>query len=76
MSNFSMKVATSVAVLGGIVAAATSASAALNLPTQSCSYMFSKNMRLNSSGTDVMNLQKVLNMYPQTQVSASGAGSP
>lgn len=75
MSNFSMKVATSVAILGGIVAGATSASAALNLAPQSCSYMFNTNMKLGSIGTDVMNLQKVLNMYPQTMVSASGAGS-
>ncbi len=76
MQNFSMKVATSVAILGGIVASAVSASAALNLAPQSCAYSFSTNMKLNSRGTDVMNLQKVLNMYPQTQVAVSGAGSP
>ena len=76
MQKFSMKVATSVAILGGIVASAVSASAALNLPTMSCSYMFNTNMKLNSRGADVMNLQKVLNMYPQTQVAATGAGSP
>lgn len=66
MSKFSMKMATSVAVIGGMMAAAVSASAALNLPTQNCSYMFNTNMRLGSRGTDVMNLQKVLNAYPQT----------
>ncbi len=76
MSKFSMKIATTVAVIGGIAAGAVSASAALNLPTMSCSYMFNTNMRLGSRGTDVMNLQKVLNMYPQTQVAATGAGSP
>ena len=76
MSKFSIKIATSVAIIGGIVAGAVSASAALNLPTMSCSYMFNTNMKLGSRGTDVMNLQKVLNMYPQTQVSTSGAGSP
>lgn len=71
-----MKMATSVAIIGGIVAGAVSASAALNLPTMSCSYMFNTNMKLGSRGTDVMNLQKVLNMYPQTQIASSGAGSP
>lgn len=76
MSNFSMKLATSVAILGGIVASAVSASAALNLPTQSCSYSFNTNMKLNSRGANVMNLQKVLNGWSQTIVSASGAGSP
>lgn len=76
MSKFSMKIATSVAVIGGIVAGAVSASAALNLPTMSCNYMFNTNMKLGSRGTDVMNLQKVLNMYPQTQVATTGAGSP
>jgi len=76
MHKFSMKIATSVAIIGGIAAGALSASAALNLPTMSCSYMFNTNMRLGSKGTDVMNLQKVLNMYPQTQVAATGAGSP
>jgi hypothetical protein len=76
MSKFSMKIATTVAVVGGLVAGAVSASAALNLPTMSCSYVFNTNMRLGSTGTDVMNLQKVLNMYPQTQISTSGAGSP
>lgn len=76
MSKTQMKIATSVAIIGGMMAAAVSASAALNLPTQNCSYSFSTNMKLGSRGTDVMNLQKVLNMFPQTQVAASGAGSP
>lgn len=71
-----MKMATSVAVIGGIVASAVSAQAALNLPTQSCAFTFNTNMKLGSRGTDVMNLQKVLNMYPQTRVAESGAGSP
>jgi hypothetical protein len=71
-----MKVATSVAIIGGIVAGAVSASAALNLPTMSCSYSFNTNMKLGSRGQSVMDLQKVLNMYPQTQIAESGAGSP
>jgi hypothetical protein len=76
MSKTQMKIATSVAIIGGMIVSAVSASAALNLPTMSCSYTFNTNMKLGSRGTDVMNLQKVLNMYPQTRVAATGAGSP
>ncbi len=76
MIKHSMKAVAIAAVVGGMIAGAVSASAALNLPTQSCSYVFNTNMKLGSRGTDVMNLQKVLNMYPQTQIAVSGAGSP
>jgi hypothetical protein len=76
MSKTQMKIVATATIIGGMMAGAVSASAALNLPTQNCSYSFSTNMKLGSRGVDVMNLQKVLNMYPQTQVSASGAGSP
>lgn len=76
MSKFSLKATAAVVVLGGAIVGATSASAALNLPPQSCSYVFNTNMKLGSRGTDVMNLQKVLNSYSQTRVAESGAGSP
>jgi hypothetical protein len=76
MSTTQMKIAAVAAVIGGMMAGAVTASAALNLPTQNCAYMFNTNMRLGSTGTDVKNLQKMLNAWPQTQVSVSGAGSP
>ena len=39
-------------------------------------YNFSVNLKQGSTGTDVMNLQKALNMSADTQVSVSGAGAP
>jgi len=44
--------------------------------SSSTGYTFSKDLTVGSTGADVMNLQKVLNGSADTQVSASGAGSP
>ena len=45
--------------------------------TTGTGYTFSANLTVGSTGTDVMNLQKVLNMSADTQVaSGSSAGAP
>lgn len=44
--------------------------------TNAQTYTFTRSLSQGARGTDVMNLQKALNMCPDTQVSASGVGSP
>lgn len=62
----------------GALAAATSAAQAQTVTTTStakCSYVFNTNLTVGTRSTDVMNLQKVLNMNPATAVATTGAGS-
>ncbi len=60
------------ALLGAaaLVLASTAMASAAN-----CSYVFTKTLKKGSTGAEVMNLQKVLNMDAATMVAASGAGS-
>ena len=44
--------------------------------SQACNATFSKNMHVGSKGQNVMNLQKFLNISPETQISQIGDGSP
>jgi hypothetical protein len=44
--------------------------------TASCSVSWTRDLQQGSTGSDVMALQKTLNMWPDTMVAASGAGSP
>lgn len=75
MNKVSKRFAVLAALTGVVASSAFSASAALNLPTQNCSYTFTQNVKIGSKGAEVMNLQKVLNMFPQTMVASTGAGS-
>lgn len=45
-------------------------------PGGSYSYVFNNNLTMGSTGTDVKNLQRVLNSDADTMVAASGVGSP
>lgn len=42
----------------------------------SCAVSWTRDLQQGSTGSDVMALQKILNMWPGTMVAASGAGSP
>jgi hypothetical protein len=69
--------AATVAELQAMIASLSAQLAALSgTPVASTGYTFNTNLTLNSKGTDVMNLQKVLNMSADTQVASTGAGSP
>ncbi len=75
MTKVSTRVVALATMVGITLAAASTASAALNLPVQSCNYVFTANLKAGMRNAEVRNLQKVLNGYPQTMVAASGAGS-
>ena len=44
--------------------------------TAACSFTWTRNLSIGSTGDDVRQLQRFLNGNPQTQVAVSGAGSP
>jgi len=67
---------TKAVVSAALVATVVASSAFATIPAQTtCSYVFNTNMRLGMVSSDVMNLQKVLNMDARTQVASTGAGS-
>ena len=41
-----------------------------------CPYSWERNLKVGSSGPDVLALQKLLNAYPDTLIADAGAGSP
>ncbi len=68
--------AATVAELQAMIASLSAQLAALSGTPATTGYTFNTNLTLGSKGTDVMNLQKVLNMSADTKVASTGAGSP
>jgi len=77
-----MRTFSKVSVVAAVVLLASSGASAATLNSAfanvTCAqpYTFSQNIGLGARGTEVMNLQKVLNLSPLTQVASIGAGSP
>src|SRR3989344_5995421 len=68
--------AATIAELQAMIASLSAQLAALSGTPVATGYQFNTNLTLNSRGTDVLNLQKVLNLSADTQVALVGAGSP
>src|SRR4051812_46141555 len=62
-----------------LVISAALTAGVFNVTAQSTSvqnYTFNVDLRLGSRSGDVLNLQKILNMSPDTMIASSGPGSP
>src|SRR3989338_8886770 len=70
--------AATIAELQAMIASLSAQLAALSGCTAStgAGYTFNTNLTVGSRGTDVMNLQKTLNMSSDTKLAGTGAGSP
>ena len=74
-----MKLSTAQKVLAVVLGSAIALTLVVGVTTanaQTASYVFTRSLKVGSTGTDVLNLQKVLNMSADTQVATVGAGSP
>ncbi|MSU55169.1 MAG: peptidoglycan-binding protein, partial [Candidatus Taylorbacteria bacterium] len=75
VSDLTAQINSLLATVSGLQSKLSTVQGGAPASSSSTGYSFSKDLSMGSSGADVMNLQKVLNMSADTQVSSTGAGS-